>query len=186
MAIGYNVPTFTENNFSFGPGVVFMGAAGATPSVDVGLLTDDSVTFEFTNDKKFLSAGNAKQKVYAFGQSQDMKVSMSGVEWDVTRFSYALGCGTTTSTSTSDTMVFGGDPIIKKVAIQIQHQMAQPGHTLNVYLWTAVSDGGLSIKLGDDAHNFAYAWTALRSTTNWGGTALARGATLGLLERLKT
>lgn len=186
MAVGYNVPTYTESNFSFGPGRVFMGAAGATPTVDVGLIGEDGVSFEFVNDKKDLFAGNPKAAVYRFNQSQGLKVSFSGVEWDFTRFAYAIGAGTTTSTSPSDTMVFGGDPITKKVAILVQHQMAVAGHTLNAYLWTAVSDGGLSVKLGQDEHMFQYAWTCLRSTANWGADALARGAELGLLERLKT
>ena len=186
MPIGYNVPTYTENNFSFGPGLIFMGTAGATPSVDVGAITEDGFTVEWVNEKRDISQGNPKIPVYRFGQTQGFKLMTTGIEWDVTRFSYAIGAGATTSVSASDTLTFGGDPIVKKVAIKTTHQMAVSGHTMNAYFWTAVSDGGLSVKFGQDEHQFGYAWTCLRATANWGGTALARGAELGLLERLKT
>lgn len=30
----YNVPTYDTDKFSFGPGVLYLGATGATPSIE--------------------------------------------------------------------------------------------------------------------------------------------------------
>ena len=129
-----NVPSYSTSNFSFGPGRVFMGAAGTTPSTDVGGITEDGVKITVTSKKKDIFQGNPKLVVYTFAQEQGAMVELSGIEWNQNLFEYGLGAGTTTSSASSDTLSFGGDPLVEQVAIHVQHQMAIPGHTLNAYI----------------------------------------------------
>lgn len=181
-----NVPSFTTSNFSFGPGRLFLGAAGTTPTVDVGGITEDGVKIVMMNKKKDITQGNPKIPVYTFSQEQGATVSISGIEWNVTTLTYALGSGNTTSISASDTMSFGGDPLVDAVALHVQHYMASASHTLNAYVWRAVSDGDVEINLNHDEHKFPYQWKAQRATTNWAGGSLAFDEQILQIFRQKT
>ena len=181
----FNVPTVTTSDISFGPAVVFMGASGNTPSVDVGALSEDGVSIEITSEKKYISQGNPKMNVYNFSQAQGVVVKFTGIEWDFTNLAYALGAGDTTSSASDDTFSFGGDPICTEVAIHIQHYMAVSGNTMNAYIWKACSSEGVSMSFSQDEHAFEYSFTALRSTTDWGSSSLGLKHQLIMLKRLK-
>lgn len=184
MAI--NVPSYTANNISFGPGRLFVGAAGTTPTVNVGAITEDAVEVEFVSEKRWISQGNPKHKVLGFTLAEDVMVRCSGIEWDFDNFVNAVGAGATTTSASQDTLVWGGDPLIDEVAIHVQHYMAKPGHTLNAYIWKASGNGGLKLSFSHEEHQFAYEWAALRATTNWAGGSLGSGAELMQLVRQKT
>ena len=181
-----NIPTFNTNNISFGPGRLFLGAAGATPSVDVGAITEDGIKVTLSSKKRHITQGNPKVKMYTFIQEQDVMVELSSIEWNVNNMQYALGSGNTTSSGSEDTFSFGGDPIVDKVAIHVQHYAAVAGHTINGYIWQAVSDGDLELNLTHDEHKFPYKWTAQRVTTDWAGTSLAYDQQLMKIVRQKT
>lgn len=178
-----NVPSFTANDFSFGPGRLFLGTSGTTPSVDVGGITEDGITIEPENTTKDITQGNPKQIVYTFNQAQGLIVNCTGIEWDITNLAYAMGAGNTAISASAETWAFGGDPITKKVAIHIQHQMAVSGDTMNVYVWQAVSAGPVPIGFIHDEHKFPMKFKAQRVTTNWAGAALATTEELMLLSR---
>jgi hypothetical protein len=167
-----NLPTYDENKFSFGPGVIFFGATGSTPTTEVGAITEDGVNIEITSEKKVITAGNPKVPIYAFSQSQGAKVSFSGIQWNFDHMAKALGAGTTTSAGGEDSFSFGGDPIVSQVAVKVQHAMAVTGHTMNVYLWKAYSEAGMAIGMGADEHKFPHSYMAMRSATDWAGTTL--------------
>ena len=167
----YNIPTVTTNDISFGPAVLFLGAAGTTPSVDVGAISEDGVSLEITSEKKYISQGNPRLNIYAFTQAQGAMVKCTSIEWDFTNLVYALGAGAT-SVGTDLVFRFGGDPLATEVALHIQHYMAVSGNTMNVYVWKAQSDAGVSVGFGQDEHSFEYSWTAIRSTTGWAGETL--------------
>lgn len=181
-----NVPSFTSNNFSFGPGILYLGAAGTTPLVDVGAISEDGIKMTPTNKKKDIFQGNPKIPVYTFAQEQGLQVSVTGIEWNVNNLLYGMGSGNTTSTGSADTYAFGGDPLIDAVALHVQHKMAVPGHTLNAYVWRAVADADVEMALIHDEHKFPYTWKAQRSTTNWAGTSLAYDEQIFQLYRQKT
>lgn len=168
----YNVPTLTSDDISFGPAVLYAGVAGSTPSTDVGSITEDGVSIEITSEKRSISQGNPRTPVFAFSQAQGVMVNLTGIEWDYTNFAYALGAGATTTSASEETFAFGGDPILTEIALHIEHYMAVSGNTLNVYVWKAVSEGGLTLPLGQDEHQFEYSLMALRSASDWGGTSL--------------
>ena len=173
-----NVPSFDTNDFSFGPGVLYLGAAGATPTADVGAITEDGITISPENETRDIMQGNPKQIIYTFNQQQGVVVETSGIEWDFTTLARALGAGNTTVSGSEETLVFGGQPLTEKVAIHIEHQMAVTGNTLDAYIWQAVSNGAPTMPFIHDEHNFDLSWKAQRVTTDWAGNTLDSEAEL--------
>ncbi len=180
----YNVPTVTTNDISFGPARLFMGTAGSSPTVDVGSITEDGVSVEITSEKKYITQGNPKINIYSFSQAQSVMLKVTGIEWDFTNLSYALGAGATSVSGTEATFSMGGDPLVTTVALHVQHYMAVSGNTMNVYIWRATSDAGISASFGADEHSFEYGFTAIRSTTDWNGSTLGPKVQLVKFERV--
>jgi hypothetical protein len=167
-----NTPNYQVNRVSWGPAVLYLGAAGATPTVDVGAIAEDGVGFEFEVEKKEINQGNPKVPIIIFAQAQSVKMSVTGIEWNFTNLAYALGAGNTTVSGTQETFAFGGDPVVKVSALRMVHQMGS-GQTMIINVWRATSDGGVASKLGQDEHGFPMTFKALNATTNWGGASLA-------------
>jgi len=180
----FNVPTVTEANLSAGPGRVYLGASGDTPTVDVGAIAEDGgVSAVYKSVKGELRQGNPSVRVFKFNKMQDMGIKLTGVEWNFTTLSYALGAGLTATAASSETMDFGGDPTVDTVAIHAQHQMLN-GQTMNLYAWKASSAvDEIEIKLGQDLHTFPYEFDPHRVTTFWSGTATAGNDQLCRLYR---
>ena len=174
----YNIPTITTNDISFGPARMFLGtstyagAAGDTPTVDVGAIAEDGISLEISNEVKAIMQGNPRVQVYAFSQQSNVNVKVTSIEWDFTSLSYALGGGVTTASAAAETFAFGGEPAITEVAIKIEHYMAVSGNTMEIYVWKAQSNQGVSPQFGQDEHSFEYGFTALNATTDWAGGAL--------------
>jgi len=168
-----NVPSGTTNNISFGPATIFLGASGTTPTVDVGYIDNDTgVEIVLMNKKRDITQGNPKVKLYTFSQEQGVTVKLTGIEWNNTNFAYALGAGTTAISGSEKSFTFGGDPIAKTCALQIQHYMPVTGHTMMYYCWKAVSDGDLTMALTHDEHKFPYSFALQRASTDWAGNTL--------------
>lgn len=184
--MSFNVPSFTENNISFGPGILKIGASGATPTVDVGAITEDGITLTPKASKKVIKQGNPKIGILPFIQEVGFDVDFVGIEWNLNTLPYAIGAGNTTSSGSADTFSFGGDPIVKTVAIHIQHEMAVSGHTMDAYVWKAASmQDDLAVKLAADEHQFPRKYGALRSATDWAGGALPKTERLIKIVRTK-
>lgn len=167
-----NTPTYDTNDFSFGPGVIFMGAAGSTPATEVGAITEDGVSLEVTSEKKVITQGNPKLPIFAFAQAQGAMVKFTGIEWDFDKMAKALGAGVTSTGAGADTFAFGGDPLVTNYALHVAHQMAVTGHTMNIYAWKVFAEAGQAINLNHDEHQFPNSYVTMRSATDWGGTAL--------------
>lgn len=178
-----NIPAGSTNNISFGPGRVFLGAAGATPTTDVGYISEDGITIEVSNERRDIVQGNPKLVEYTFSQTQGVMVNLTSIEWDLLLLADVFSAGITTSTVNETSISFGGDPLVRTVAMHIQHQMAVTGNTMNAYVWKAVSDTSLSIPLGADEHSFELSFKAQRSSTDWNGVALGYNEQLIRFER---
>ena len=178
-----NIPSGSTSKISFGPGVVKMGSAGQTPGNDVGYLSEDGVSVEISNEKKDILQGNPKLVEYTFSQTQGATLSFTSIAWDFTNFWWALGAGVTSISGTNHNISFGGDPLVKTVAIHLQHAMAVSGNTINGYVWKAVSDGGLTFPFGADEHSFEMTFKAQRSATDWASAALSYQKQLIYIER---
>jgi len=179
-----NIPSGSTTDISFGPARLFLGVAGATPTVDVGFISEDGVSLEISNETKDIVQGNPKLIEYTFSQTQGVMVNVSSIEWDFDSFQRAIGAGITASAGGVDSFTFGGDPLIAQVAIHIQHQMAVSGNTLNCYVWKAVSESGYGITMGADEHTFEYKWKAQRATTDWASNVLSYREQLVKIERV--
>ena len=182
-----NTPSVTRNNISFGPGVLYIGASGDTPTVDLGAISEDGISVEISSEKRTITQGNPKMPDLIYCQAQSAIVTVSGIEWNFDNFLYGLGAGTTTVSASEETFTFGGEPAVDEVAIHIQHQMGYAvGTTMNLYIWRAASEAGFTMPFSHDEHTFEYKWSALRSTTNWASVALASGAQLFHAQRQLT
>jgi hypothetical protein len=180
-----NLPTIVTNDFSFGPGLFYLGVAGTTPTADIGAITEDGITVEISIEKRHIRQGNPKLIEYTFSQAQDAMLKVNGIQWDQDLLLPALGAGTTTSSAAADYFQIGGDPLVTQMAVMIEHQMAITGNTLYVYGWKAVASEGISIQFGHDEHQFPYSYTCQRSATDWAGTTLAYNKQLLAIKRVK-
>lgn len=177
LNIGSNIAT---SRAAFGPAVVALGAAGTTPTDNIGLIEPDTpAEIEFQTDFGEVSNGNPMLTIFRYVRSQNFFLRVTSIEWSANRMSYALGTGATAIDANNEIFRFGGDPCPASVALHLQHVKCLAAHTINVRVWTAQSEnGGFSVAFGQDPHQFAFAWKALRSTTNWAGGTLATDSQL--------
>lgn len=177
LNIGSNIDT---TRAAFGPAVLALGAAGTTPTENIGLLAPDTpMEIEFQTDFGEVSNGNPMLTIFRFIRAQSFFMRATSIEWSANRLSYALGTGATVINANNEIYRFGGDPCPVSVALHLQHRKCLAAHTINVRVWTAQSEnGGLAVQFGQDPHQFPYAWKALRSTTNWASGSLANDSQL--------
>jgi len=178
-----NLPTTTTDDISFGPGRLFLGAVGVTPTTDVGAITEDGIIVEFASEMRDIMQGNPKLPELTFIQSQNVMVRVTSIEWNFDSLKFALAAGTTSASGTFEAFGFGGEPCVTEVALEVQHQMCQSGNTINVRVWRAVGEGNVSLPFTHDEHQFEYAWKALRTATDWAGGGLATGEQLVSIVR---
>ena len=178
--MAYNVPSGETERVSFGPGVLYLGASGTTPTVDVGYARGATLTI--TRDVIELWQGSPQELIKRYSNKETVKLAINGLEWNVDNLSYALGAGETTTGVSPELLEGGGDPNMSEVALMYQH-ITTEGYTVTLSIWTATGDGEVSIEFGDDLHEFGYNFTALLSTTNWGGDSLAAKKKLYKISR---
>lgn len=180
-----NVPAYITNNISLGPGIVFLGLAGTTPTQDIGAISEDGLEINLTQEFLEVFQGTPKQLAKTFKTSENMEIKITGLEWDLIDLALSLGAGVTTSTATQDTFSFGGDPDNDALAIRIQHSMPS-GHTMNIYVWRVEASGEWNLTMAQDTlHTFPYSFRAVISTTSWDGAALAVNQQLFRIVRQK-
>lgn len=176
----FNIPTVSTNRMSLGPAVVYLGPAGTTPTSDVGSIGDDGVELELNSEFVDVMQGNPGNVVQRFVTQQNAFMRFNSVEWSVNQIGWTLGTGTTTISASEEVIDFGGDPCPDNVAIYLQHRKACVAHTINVRFWTASPEtGSFSVKFTrNEVQSHAHSFKAIRSTTNWAGTALASDSQL--------
>lgn len=159
---------------SIGPGVLYVGASGTTPTVASGLIGEDGASLEISAEVLDIMQGVPKIPEFSFFQSMGVMLGITSIEWDLTRIAYAIGAGNTTVSGSLETLAIGGEPCVTEVAVLVQHRKCTAVHTVNLRLWKATSaDGSLSATLNTGgAHAFPMKWKGLRSATNWAGDSL--------------
>ena len=171
-----NIPNVTKSDISFGPAVMYLGAVGATPTVDVGAISEDGVSIEIATEQRDIMQGNPRIIEMSFNQQQSVMVRVTSIQWNYENLQYVLG-GSIATSATWEKFSFGGDPCPSEVAIKVVHQMCS-GDTINVYVWRAMGEGNLTIPFGQDEHSFELAFKAMHATNDWAGATLAADAQL--------
>lgn len=176
-----NVPTFTKNWFAFGPGVVFIGAAGSTPTEEWGAIDrDNPPSFELATERReILQGGGGAMVVQRLNIAQRLSVSFGGLEVRPERIHQLVGSGAYTTTASEHIYTFGGEPLPDDYAIHIRNVLPKSGYTQDWYIWEANGDGNLSYTMSSaEEHKVPATFQATRVTTDWAGNALASGAQL--------
>ncbi len=180
-----NIPTYDADNISLGPGILFVGLVGSTPTIDVGAISEDGM--EFTVSREFIEVyqGQPKTLIKTFPSEEVVEVTCNTIEWNLVNLALALGSGVTTSDASTDSFSFGADPANDEVAVHIQHALPS-GHTVSIYMWRAQPSGEWSMSMSQDTlHTFPYSFKALQATTDWEGNALPAGQQLFKIVRFK-
>jgi len=171
-----NVPEYSTKRLSFGPGVLYLGAAGATPSQDIGAVKTGAV-LTITRDKLEVKQGSPAQLIQQWVISESVKLEVHGMEWNLENLKYAIGAGIIKTVTGGKTLELGGTMSIEECALEFVHQMPAGG-TVIVDIWKAQAGGEIAITFGDDPHEFPYVFMGLNATTDWAGNPLESGARL--------
>lgn len=179
----YNLPSYDTTRFSIGPCVIYLGAAGSTPTVDVGAVEAGSV-LTTTRTKEEIFQGFPKTLVAQFATQETAVLKLSGIEWNVNNLMYALGAGITTVESAQEVLDFGGQITFQDCALKVVHQTPN-GWTVNIYIWQAQGDGSVEMNFSDTHHKMPYAFNAIipwnnttKNCKDWAGNVLAGGKQL--------
>ena len=177
--MAYNVPSYTTEKLSFGPGVVYIGAAGETPVTDIGAV-DEGMSLTHSVELLDILQGNPRQLIESLRLSESVAFAFSGFEWNIDNLPELLGAGQVTGT---DEFGYGGDLRSIHCSLKCVHQMppaagATLGGTVIIEIWDSRAARDMAITFGMDLHNFPVTFNAINTTTDWGGSALAEGVQL--------
>ena len=179
----YNLPSYDTNRLSIGPGVIYLGPAGTTPTVDVGAV-ESGATLTTTRTKEEVFQGFPKTLIAQFATQETAVLKISGIEWNTNNFLYALGAGITSSATNTEILDFGGQISFTNVALKLVHQTPY-GWTVNVLIWNAQGDGTVEMNFSDTHHKMPYTFNAMvpwnnttKLCTGWAGNTLVEGKQL--------
>ncbi len=180
-----NIPTFNTDNISLGPGILFIGPSGTTPSLDVGAIGEDGATFSITREVIEVFQGSPRSLTKLFVTFEDVRLTVATIEWNLINLAVALGAGVTTSDANFDTLSFGGDPNFIEQAVLLEH-ILPVGHTISLQIWKAQSVGEMEISLAqDEIQTFPFNFRALDESVAWDGSALPNKQRLFRIRRGK-
>jgi hypothetical protein len=183
--MAYNVPNYDTKRFSFGPGVLYMGAPGTTPLVDIGAVKGNA---EFSVERTLLKVeqGSPKSLVQEYVTKEEVKLKVTGIEWNFDNLSYLLGAGATTGIGgVTETFEFGGAMTVNNRALRFVHRTPD-GSTIDIHVFAAQGAGKIAIPFNEDnMHEFPFEFQALEGTTDFTGQALAASKKLFKITRTK-
>ncbi|QGH73027.1 MAG: hypothetical protein [Siphoviridae sp. ctCJE6] len=170
--MAFNVPSYTVRRFTFGPGILYMGAAGSTPAVDIGAVKGDAEV-SVQRVALELKQGSPQSLVKKFAVEENVSLKVTGVEWNWNNLSYALGAGVTSQVGAAEVFEFGGDLEFSTRALRYVHIMPD-GSTIDIHVFSAEGLGELVIALKEtDFHEFPYQFNALEGSVDFTNSALA-------------
>jgi hypothetical protein len=169
--MAFNVPAYETARFSFGPGILYLGAAGTTPLIDIGAVKGDA-ELSIQRVPLEMKQGSPQSLVKKYAVEENVSLKITGVEWDLTNLSYALGAGITSVSGAGEIMEFGGDTAFSQRAIRFVH-IAPDGSTIDFQGFLAEGGGELAIALKEtDFHEFPYTFNLLEGSVDFSNVAL--------------
>lgn len=174
----YNKPSGTASKYSIGPGRVFLGPVGSTPSVDVGYVKDD-MTITITRTKVEVRQGSPQILIDQLASAEDVSVEFKGIEWNLDNLARVCGAGATSVSGADLVYKLGGSPGFNPLALLFVHKMADGG-TMSVDLWKVLGEGQVVVSAkAADLHDLQYKFNVMDGgTTDWAGASLTDGQAL--------
>ena len=174
----YNNPSGTIGQVTLGPGVIYLGSSGSTPSVDVGYVRG-SATLNFKREQVEIRQGSPQTIVDALASAEDVMIEFTGIEWDMDNLLHVLGDGATSVSGAQEILKMGGTPANAKKALRYVHRMSDGG-TLEVDIWKCIGEGTFEASINpDDLHEIKYKFKAIDpGSTDWAGASLTDGQKL--------
>lgn len=158
--MGYNVPVVTQDNFSFGPGILYAGECGECPVTDIGAVRSGA-ELVITREKITVEQGSPYQRIVDYVIRETVVLTVTGIEWNFDNLARALGAGIVSSGAGYQRLRFGGAMGVCQSSLCFRHHTAE-GDEIYVKLWCAVGNGEVTITFGDDIHEFPYGFTAIQ------------------------
>jgi len=183
--MAYSVPSYDSTRFSFGPGILYLGAPGTTPLIDVGAVKGKA---ELVIEREQLEVfqGSPQSRIEQYITKENIGLKVTGIEWDFDNLAYALGAGMTSGVgSYQETFEFGGTMAMTNRALRYVHRTPDGG-TVDIQVFKAQGSGKINIAVNDvDLHEFPYEFKALEGTSDFSNAALAAGKKLIKIIRTK-
>lgn len=170
--MAYNVAQIDTNKFSFGPGIVYIGAVGSTPTIDIGAVKGDA-ELSITRQLLEVMQGSPQSLVAQYAIQESVGLKVTGIEWRLNNLALALGAGVTGGSGANETLEFGGDMDVQSYAIRYLH-IAPDGSTIDIQLFNAQGSGNIVVAMKEaDIHEISYEFKALEASVDFGNQALA-------------
>ena len=180
--MAYNIPDYTTKDFSFGPGVLRIGATATTPMTDIGACR--GAVLHISRGVLAVMQGSPAVEVKRYAISEEVSIELEGIEWNLDNIAFALGTGTTTHVGFTDTLALGGDMEFAEKALLYRH--IQPdGSTIDICLYQVQPDPTLDIDFKNEPHTFPYKFFAQEATSDFENAALAAKQKLMKITRVR-
>ena len=170
--MAFNVPTYSTDRFSFGPGVLYIGAPGTTPTVEIGAVKGD---MEIAIDRTQLEVkqGSPQSLVKSYAVEELVGIKFNGIEWNLDNLAYVMGAGITSVSGAEEILEFGGDMDVSSRALRFVHILPDGG-TVDIHLFQAEGSGELAIAMKEtDMHELPMTFKALEASLDFEGAVPA-------------
>lgn len=171
--MAFNVPTVTENRLSFGPGVLYLGPEGVTPTVDIGAV-DAAMSISLKRTYLDLYQGSPKTLVARKCVQEDVDIEITAREWNLQTLQRALGGGVYSVAGSEELLELGGDLDFTDCCLRLVHK-TPAGGTVTVDAYKVNGGGEINVGFGEEWTAFPLKFSALEAATNWAGTTLIDG-----------
>jgi hypothetical protein len=187
--MAWNLPVYDTDNFTFGPAVIYIGAVGTTPTVDIGGVrgnTEVTVSKEILEIKQGSSQVVVKQ--YVIGQGARLSFSSIEAMGKLAILKYAFGSGVYAGTpgETVETLGYGGSVNLDEQAIMVRHVLPN-GATLDWCFWRTQGKADTSAPFNEVGETVVpMEFEVLDGLTDFTGTAIANSSLERLFRIIKT
>jgi len=161
-----NVPRYDTNNFSFGPGILYIAPYDRVndkpkyPYIDIGAVRAGAV-LRISREILDVVQGSPDLIVKSFVRSETVEFTVTSIEWRLDNLYRALGGGELLTTDNK--IRFGGDMDLDVYTLKFVHT-TPTGDTWVIKIWKANPTGELEINFSnDDVHQFAFNFRGLKS-----------------------
>ena len=167
-----NVPAYKTANFSFGPGIVYLGPVnGTTPTIDIGAVKGDA-ELSIVRTPLQVFQGSPQTLVKQYVIKEEVSLRFTGVEWNMDQLPYIVSAGITSVSGAADSLHFGGDTNILERSLRYLHILPD-GSTMDLHMFRVQGAGELAIALKEtDIHEFPFEFRALEGTTDFANAVL--------------